>query len=206
MFIAFEGADGAGKSTQLQLLAADLRAAGRTVTTTREPGGSPTFGGPLRQLLLHTKIDMGARAEALLFAADRAEHVRTVIRPALGRGEVVLCDRFVDSTLAYQGAGRGLDADDLLSLSRFATDGLFPDLVVVCDLSADAAALRQHGRGPADRMEAAGLGSAVRSLLLARAQANREQYVVVDADGSVEQVSARVRRAVQERRPSLFAR
>ena len=192
MFIVFEGVDGSGKTTQLRLLAEALRAQGVAVTTTREPGGSANIGPLLRELLLHSADDLGARAEALLFAADRAEHVRTVVEPALARGEVVLCDRFVDSTLAYQGHGRGLPADELLALCDFATAGRSADLVVVCDLDPRQAQARQRARSATDRMEAAGLGGHVRELLLSRAGADPDRYVVVDAGGTPEQVAVRV--------------
>lgn len=190
-FIVFEGGDGAGKTTQLARLAERLRCEGKTVVTTREPGGSPTLGAQVRKMLLESG-GFGDRAEALLFAAERAEHVRTVIAPALERGDVVLCDRFVDSTLAYQGAGRGLDMKALLSLCDFATGGLYPDAVVVLDLSAADAAARQDGRGEADRMEKAGLGGVVRNLLLDRAGADPEHYTVVDASGTLDEVERRL--------------
>lgn len=192
MLIVFEGVDGSGKSTQLRMLADALRGQGLEVVETREPGGSPSLGKPLRDLVLHSEADFGRRAEALLFAADRAAHVHEVVRPALERGAMVLCDRFVDSTLAYQGAGRGLEEADLLALCEFATGGLQPDLVVVCDLPEDVALARQRERGEADRMEKANLGRHVRQLLLRRAAEFPFRYRVVDADGTPEQVHARV--------------
>ena len=192
MLIVFEGGDGSGKSTQLQLLAQALRGQGLDVVVTREPGGSPSLGQPLRDMLLHSQGGFGRRAEALLFAADRAAHVHEVIRPALERGAVVLCDRFIDSTLAYQGAGRGLEEEDLLALCDFATGGLLPDVVVVCDVEPEVALARQRGRGEADRMEQANLGRHVRELLLRRASQFPHRYRVVDADGTPEQVHERV--------------
>lgn len=199
VFIVLEGDDGVGKTTQLDALAQTLRGAGLSVTTTREPGGSPNLGPELRRLLLTSGVEIGDRAEALLFAADRAEHVRTVIAPALARGEVVLCDRFSDSTLAFQGGGRGLPFDDLIDLSTFATDGLRPDLVVVLDMPPEHAAERVAARATPDRIEAAGLGEGVREFFLSRAAAHPDRYVVVDASGSVEDVAQRLREGVLPR-------
>lgn len=192
MLIVFEGGDGSGKTTQLGLLAQALRGQGLDVVVTREPGGSVSLGTKVRDLVLHSESDFGRRAEALLFAADRAAHVHEVIRPALERGAVVLCDRFIDSTLAYQGAGRGLEEEDLLALCDFATGGLLPDVVVVCDVEPHVALARQQNRGAADRMEQANLGRHVRELLLRRAGEFPHRYRVVDADGTPQQVHERV--------------
>ena len=148
LFIAFEGGDGAGKSTQLTLLARALSAAGRRVVVTRQPGGTP-LGAQLRDLVLHGG-QVSPRAETLLFAADRAEHVARVVRPALERGEIVVTDRYVDSSIAYQGAGRDLGPTRCAALLPWATDGLVPDLTVLLDMPGAAAAVR---RG-ADRIEA----------------------------------------------------
>src|SRR5688572_13717376 len=132
MFITFEGPEGGGKTTQIVLLAQSLRDLGREVVTTREPGGV-AVAEEIRKLVLHGQIH--PETEALLFLAARAEHARTVIRPALGRGAAVLCDRFNDSTLAYQGYGLGLDLDHLRSLCTFAATGLVPDLTLLLDLN-----------------------------------------------------------------------
>src|SRR5919205_4275302 len=133
MFITFEGPEGAGKSLQVRLLAHRLRAAGRMVVETREPGGTP-LGDQLRHLLLvRDDLKTVARAEALLMCAARSQHVDGVIKPALARGEVVLCDRFSASTLAYQGYGRGLDPDQLGAVIDFATAGLEPDMTILLD-------------------------------------------------------------------------
>lgn len=199
MFIVFEGPDGSGKTTQLDLLARILEDGGRQVVRTREPGGSPTLGPLLRQQLLHSTLDIGARAEALLFAADRAEHVRLIIEPAVRAGAVVLCDRFVDSTLIYQGAGRGLPADELLELARFATVGREPDLVVVCDIDAEQATRRAQGRSAQDRMESAQLDRNARQVLAARAAEAPQRYVLIDASGTIEQVHQRITAAVLPR-------
>ena len=157
-FIVFEGGEGAGKSTQVRRLAAALEAYGRAVLVTREPGATPV-GRQIRSLVLdHTSAEDGPpltpRAEALLYAADRAHHVATVIDPALKRGTVVISDRYIDSSLAYQGAGRTLPLDEIRWLSRWATDGLRPDLVVLLDIDPTEGLRRVADRGGADRLEA----------------------------------------------------
>ena len=148
-FIVLEGGDGCGKSTQAALLVARLRGLGREVVATREPGATEV-GKAIRALVLGGD-DLDPRAEALLIAADRAEHVHQVIRPALARGAVVVSDRYVPSSLAYQGVARGLGVEDVGRLSQWATGGLEPDLVVVLDVDPSAAAGRRAG--PQDRME-----------------------------------------------------
>ncbi|HJW35478.1 MAG TPA: dTMP kinase, partial [Actinomycetes bacterium] len=149
--IAFEGVEGSGKSTQLELLRQALEARVDEVVVTREPGGTPA-GERVRALLLDPEVELGPRAEALLFAAARAELVAEVIRPALERGAVVLCDRYLDSSLAYQGDARGLGRGPVEEVNRFATGGLLPDLVVLLDLD-PASGLRRRAREP-DRIEA----------------------------------------------------
>ncbi len=184
-FIAMEGGDGAGKSTQLAAVADWLRGRGYAVVTTREPGATP-LGSVLRNLVLHAEEHkLGARAEALLFAADRADHMETVVRPALERGAVVLTDRHVDSSVAYQSGGRGLAADEVAALSTFATEGVRPDLVVLLDLDpAVARARREERTGEADKLEAetAEFHERVRATFLARAKAEPERYLVLDAN------------------------
>jgi dTMP kinase len=196
-FIAFEGGEGAGKSTQLRLLAERLRMAGRTVVETREPGGTPQ-GEALRALLVEGEGDRwGAPAEALLMNAARAEHVARVVRPALARGEVVLCDRYAHSTLAYQGAASGLAREDLLALHRVATGDLWPDVVLWLDLPAEAGLARAASRGGAARFEGRGAAfhAAVREGFAAMA-AEDPRIVRVDADQAVELVADAVWRAV----------
>jgi dTMP kinase len=184
-FIAMEGGDGAGKSTQLAAVADWLRGRGYEVVTTREPGATP-LGSVLRNLVLHAEEHkLGARAEALLFAADRADHMETVVRPALERGAIVLTDRHVDSSVAYQSGGRGLRADEVVGLSAFATEGVRPDLVVLLDLDpAVARARREERTGQADKLEAeAGpFHERVRATFLALAKAEPARYLVLDAD------------------------
>ena len=151
LFVVFEGGDGVGKSTQVQRLVAWLASQGRDVVRTHEPGGSP-IGADVRRLLLSTsEHPPSPRAEALLYAAERAEHVASVVRPALQRGAVVVSDRYLDSSVAYQGVGRGLGAQRIEDLSRWATDYLRPDLTVLLDLAPDQALRRSTD--PADRLE-----------------------------------------------------
>ena len=192
-FIAVEGGDGVGKSTQINAIAAWLRKRGFDVVTTREPGGTP-MGVALRDILLHARDKgVGARAEALLFAADRAEHIEKVVRPALASGAVVLTDRHVDSSIAYQSGGRGLSANDVAALSAFATDGLRPDLTVLLDVDPAVAWERSQTRSDApDKLEAepAEFHARVRAVFKARAAADPPRYLVVDAAEPVGVVTA----------------
>jgi dTMP kinase len=194
--IAFEGVEGSGKSTQLELLRRLLEDRGdREVVVTREPGGTPA-GERVRALLLDPAVELHPRAEALLFAAARAELVEAVIRPALERGAVVLCDRYLDSSLAYQGGARGLGRDPVDQVNRFATGGLLPDLVVLLDLD-PAAGLARRARDP-DRIEAQDLGfhRRVRDAFRDLAAAEPGRFAVVDAAAPVAEVAGQVRTAV----------
>jgi dTMP kinase len=180
-FIAFEGGEGAGKSTQVTALAAYLTASGRDVVVTREPGGTP-IGAAIRTLLLDpANTDLSARAEALLYAADRAQHVATVVDPAIRRGSVVVSDRYVDSSLAYQGAARPLEPDDVEALNEFATDNLAPHLTVLLDID-PVVGLRRSGK--TDRLEAEPLAfhQAVRAGFLSLAELDPPRYAVIPAD------------------------
>jgi dTMP kinase len=183
-FVAVEGGDGVGKSTQIAAVAGWLRGRGFEVVTTREPGGTP-LGVEVRELVLHAREHrLGPRAEALLFAADRADHLEEVVRPALERGAIVVTDRHVDSSVAYQSGGRGLPAGEVAALSAFATDGVRPDLVVLLDLDpAVARARREERTGAPDKLEAeAGdFHDRVRAAFLARAKQDPERYLVIDA-------------------------
>jgi len=198
LFVAFEGGEGVGKSTQIARAAQWLRELGREVVETREPGGTP-LGGELRRLLLDPDSHITPRAEAMLYAADRAQHVDTVIRPALEAGCVVLSDRYVDSTLAYQGAGRGL-ADTRL-VTSWATAGLTPDLTVLLDLDPATGLRRAGARATPDRLEAASLAfhEAVRAGFLALAAEAPERYAVLDAADDPDAVAAAVRAAIEAR-------
>lgn len=177
-FIAFEGGEGGGKSTQVAALAQVLRDLGHEVVTTREPGGSPR-AEEIRALLLDD-APMTATTEALLFAAARADHAEHVIRPALARGAVVLCDRYLDSSVAYQGAARGLGVDRIRDLSLWATGGLTPDLTLVLDLDPAVGLGRAQD---ANRLEAEPLQfhQVVRAAFLDFAAADPRRYTVVDA-------------------------
>ncbi len=189
-FIAFEGGDGGGKSTQEGRLGAALAAAGHAVVRTREPGGTPAAEA-IRSVVLSREFEaLSDRAEALLYAASRADHVQHVIRPALARGAVVICDRFIDSSVAYQGIARGLGADAIRDLSLWATDGLVPDLTVVLDLDPEVGLARVGAQR--DRLEAQPLEfhQLVRSAYLELAAAAPQRYLVVDAAADVDTVAA----------------
>jgi dTMP kinase len=196
VFVVFEGGDGVGKSTQADLLCGWLRAHGHEAVRTHEPGGSP-LGPDIRRLLLSTsQHPPSPRTEALLYAAERAEHVASVIRPALARGAVVVCDRYVDSSVAYQGVGRALGADRIEDISRWATDGLRPDLTVLLDLEPEPALRRSDD--PADRLESEPVAfhARVREAFLHLARREPAQYLVLDAGRSRDDVHASVREAV----------
>ena len=195
-FIAFEGGDGAGKSTQVRRLATALEEAGRTVVLTRQPGGT-ALGATLRDLVLHGE-EMSPRAEALLFAADKAQHVQEVILPSLAEGSVVITDRYVDSSIAYQGAGRDLGADEVARLQDWAVGGLAPHLTVIVDI--DPGEGRRRRGSEHDRMEseAEAFHTAVREHFLAMAQAAPERYLVVDGTDAPEQIARLVWRRVLE--------
>lgn len=194
VFVVFEGGDGAGKTTQVELLQQWLASRGEDVVVTREPGGTP-LGQSIREVLLHGD-DVTPRAEALLFAADRAHHVATVVRPALERGAVVLQDRYLDSSVAYQGSGRPLDPQDVRGLSVWATEGLLPDLTVLLDV--DPAAGRRRRGGTEDRLEreADDFHTRVRERFLALAGDAPSRYLVVDAAQDRDAIAAQVRDAV----------
>ena len=195
-FITFEGGEGCGKSTQVRLLAERLRAAGLEVLLTREPGGT-VLAEKIRSLVREESGDPpNARAETLLFLASRAQVVAEVIRPALAEGKWVLCDRFADSTFAYQGYGRGLDLQELRRLNAFATDGLIPDRTILLDVSPATASSRMRLREQAthtaaDRMEKAGdaFHARLKRGFLEMAAAEPERFVVIAADGGVDEVA-----------------
>lgn len=184
LFIAFEGVEGAGKGTQIERAAAALRARGLEVIATREPGGTP-LGEALRGVLLGTEIGaLQPRAEAMLFAAARTQLVSQVIRPAIAAGRIVLCDRYIDSSIAYQGSGRGLGEQDVLTLNAWATQGLFPDLVLLLHLDPEAG-LARAVVGGADRIEREGLAfhTKVSEAYLKIAEEHPERFVVIDVGG-----------------------
>ena len=197
-FITFEGIDGAGKSTHLAAVAERLRGLAVDVVCTREPGGS-LLAERLRELLLHQPMD--ALTEALLVFAGRRDHAQTVIRPALARGAVVLCDRYTDATFAYQGAGRGFDPQVLDLLAGWVQQGLEPDLTLWFDLPAEVAAARRAAVRAADRFEReeAAFFERVAAGYRARAAAAPQRIVRIDADADRTEVAARVAAAFEAR-------
>ena len=201
-FIALEGGEGVGKSTQLRLLADGLRARGMTVVTTREPVGTPGAEAIRAMVLDPAGESWGPRAEALLFAAARADHVERLIRPALARGEWVLTDRYLDSSRAYQGGGSGLDDADILALHRIGSDGVLPDRTVVLELDPARAAERLAARdlGQSDRIGGrdAAYHTRVAAAFRRFAQSDPGRFALIDADGTPDAVHARVLAAVLE--------
>lgn len=198
LWITLEGGDGSGKTTQAALLEEWLSAQGRTVVRTREPGGSEV-GVLIRDIVLHHRGDIAPRAEALLYAADRAHHVATVVRPAIERGEVVIQDRYLDSSVAYQGAGRVLDPDEVRDLSLWAAEGALPDLTILLDLDPATARRRLDSADkPFDRLEAEQeeFHTRVRAAFLALAAADPGRFLVVDAAREPAAIAAVVRERV----------
>lgn len=200
LFIAFEGGDGAGKSTQAARLFKALESRGLSVLRTREPGGTP-IGEKLRSLVLdhgHGTID--ARTEALMFAAARAAHATQVIRPALADGTVVITDRYIDSSVAYQGAGRGLGAEGVLTLNEWATEGLHPDLTVLLDVDpSDGRQRRTAGDATEDRLESEpdAFHTAIRHAFLDLAAAAPSSYLVLPAGSDIETLAAQILERVE---------
>jgi dTMP kinase len=191
VFIAFEGGEGIGKSTQSKLLKAWLEQEGETVVLSREPGGSD-LGIEIRKILLsHSTGEISPRAEALLYAADRAHHVFSVIRPALAHGDVVISDRYFDSSIAYQGAGRVLEPGEVARISRWATESLFPTLTIVIDLPAEVGLGRLKSK---DRLEAQPIDfhERVRHEFLQLATLDPERYYIVDGNQSIEVIHAAI--------------
>jgi dTMP kinase len=195
LFITLEGGDGSGKTTQMAALADWLQGQGRTVVQTREPGGTD-LGVELREIILHRRGYVAPRAEALLYAADRAHHIATLVRPALERGEVVLQDRYLDSSVAYQGAGRVLDPAEVRQVSLWATEGLLPHLTVLLDLDPAVGRARlDTSRTRYDRLEAEQLEfhERVRAAYRALADAEPERFLVLDATRPVDELQASIR-------------
>jgi len=197
LFIVFEGVEGAGKGTQIRLAREWLEDAGEDVLVTREPGGTP-IGERLREILLaHETGHIEPKTEALLFSAARAQHVATVIRPALADGKVVICDRYIDSSVAYQGWARGLGEQDVLTLNVWATQGLFPDLVLLLHLEPEAGLLRSLEEPDRIEMESGEFHAKVANAYLHIAEEHPERFVVVDADRPPEEVHVTVREALE---------
>ena len=201
VFITFEGVDGCGKSTQLRLLASELRMRGLEVVTTREPGGT-SLGKRLRNVLLDPQIEVDPLAELLLFAADRAQHVRTLLRPAIETGDIALSDRYADATAAYQGAGRNFTPELISQVIEIATSGLKPDLTLIFDLPVAECLARTRRRteadSKADRLDAedAAFHTRVRNAYLAMAEAEADRFRVINATGSVNETHEHVMKVV----------
>ena len=198
MFISFEGPEGSGKSTQIDRLARRLRLDGLSVVTTREPGGTE-LGEQIRKLLLESPLSPAPATEAYLMTAARSEHVRQVIRPALERGDWVLCDRFADSTLAYQGAGRGLCVHELRRLQCLATGGIVPDLTILLDLDVLEGLRRRAVAGDTNRIdsEAVSFHQRVAAWYRGEAESDPGRWIVVDAGASICDVEESLYRALR---------
>lgn len=204
IFITFEGGEGCGKSTQMAMLRKFLEESGREVVQTREPGGSP-LSEKIRQLLLFAKEgeQMDARTEILLFEAARSQHTVQTILPAVESGKIVLCDRYADSTTAYQGAARALPPQDVAALNKFATRSIEPDLTILLDIPVDEGLARanKRDRGKSDRMGAqpAAFYNAVRNSFLQLARENPHRFAVVSSAGSPEETFEKIKNAVLKR-------
>ncbi|MBA2735525.1 MAG: dTMP kinase [Acidobacteria bacterium] len=203
-FITFEGIDGSGKSTQLRMLASELRVRGFDVLTTCEPGGTP-LGRRLREVFLETEETVAPLAELLLFAADRAQHVYFLVEPALENGKIVISDRYSDATAAYQGAGRGFDEQSINQVIRLATGGLKPDLTLFFDISVNEAISRTNSRSDGggeqkNRMdsETVEFYERVRKAYLQIAENEPERFCVVDASGAIDEIKTKVLELVTE--------
>lgn len=196
-FITFEGIDGSGKSTQLRLLTGELRLRGYNVLPTMEPGGTP-LGRRLREAFLETEETVAPLAELLLFAADRAQHVEFLVKPALAEGKIVVSDRFADATVAYQGAGRGFHEKTIRQIVHLATGGLKPDLTLFFDLAIEKAILRTNSRHDTETVrnrmdsETTEFYTRVRDAYLAVARKEAKRFRIIDANDSVEEIRARV--------------
>ncbi len=198
LFITLEGGDGSGKSTQAELLTHWLEREGKTVLRSREPGGTDV-GTEIREIVLHHRGEIAPRAEALLYAADRAQHIATKVRPALARGEIVIQDRYLDSSVAYQGAGRVLGAGEVRDLSLWAAEGLLPDLTILLDLDETVARRRLDADNKRfDRLEAEKneFHSRVREAFLELALAEPDRFLVLDASFPVETLAESIRARV----------
>jgi dTMP kinase len=202
LFITFEGGEGCGKSTQIAALKARLEALGKTVVQTREPGGT-ALGESVRKLLQYDDAGhgMSPEAELLLFAASRAQHVRELIAPAIAEGQIVLCDRFLDSTTVYQGVARAIDSKKVDTINQFAIGDTNPDLTILIDLPPEIGLARVHARsdGQLDRMEKEAIGffQAVRQGYLDLAKSEPKRFLVLDGSQSVEELETQIWQKVE---------
>jgi dTMP kinase len=199
LFITLEGGDGSGKSTQAELLSSWLIDAGHVVVRSREPGGTD-LGLELREIVLHRRGDIAPRAEALLYAADRAHNIATKVRPAIERGEIVIQDRYLDSSVAYQGAGRVLDGQEVREISLWAAEGLMPDLTILLDLDESIGRERlDEARTKYDRLEAEkhDFHARVRAGYLELAASDPDRFLVLPATDSIDSIAAAVRARVE---------
>jgi dTMP kinase len=195
LFITFEGIDGCGKSTQLNLLSEYLKSKKFDVVLTREPGAKG-LGEKLREILLNYEGEVSSNCEAFLFLADRAQHIDTLVKPAIEAGKIVLCDRHIDSTVAYQGYGRGVDLEQIKMLNEIATSGFFPDLTFVFDIDVEISQMRV-GKTK-DRMESAGddFHNRVRKGYLEIAKQEPERVKVITSDDSIENIFEKVKQEI----------
>ena len=198
LFITFEGGDGCGKSTQLELVKKYLEEKGLETLTTREPG-SVGLGQKLREVLLHYDGDVASRAEAFLFLADRAQHIEKIVKPAIAKGIIVLCDRHTDSSVAYQGYGRGENIEQINMLNNLATQGIKPDLTLLFDVSTEVAQTRVGNEK--DRMESAGIEfhKKVRQGYLEIAKQEPQRIKVIDSNLTIEEVFEQVKKIIKEK-------
>ena len=202
-FITFEGIDGSGKSTQLRMLTGVLRSKGVDLVATQEPGGT-ALGGQLRKVFLETEEAVAPIAELLLFAADRAQHVEFLIKPALVQGSVLISDRYADATFAYQGAGRGFDADTVNQVIRLATGGLTPDLTLFFDISVETALSRMHAHDGPERiqnrmdLEEAEFYERVRNSYLGIAKSEPQRFKIIDAERSIDEIHQTVVKMIED--------
>ena len=197
LFITFEGADGSGKTTQVNKIKTFLEAKGYDVVVTREPGALE-LGQKIRNILLHSTEVVADRCEIFLFVADRAQHIETFIKPAINQGTIVLCDRHTDSTIAYQGYGRGQDIEMLKQLNEIAVNGLKPDLTLLFDVSTEVA--QERVGSEKDRMESAGIEfhKKVRNGYLELAKQDPERIKIIDANLTIEEVFEQVKKIIDK--------
>lgn len=197
LFIVFEGGDGAGKTTQIEKLAEFLRSKNREVLVTREPGGT-VMGKSIRDWLLEqTEVEVDPKSEALLFAADRAHHMHTLIRPALAANKIVIGDRHIDSSVAYQGVARNLGIENIKNISLWAVDGILPNLIIVLDIDVEVGQSRLNRKDRLDR-ESKEFHEKVNKAYLELAAMNPEKYLVIDAQLPIDEIAGQIQNRVEK--------